>query len=416
MQSNTRKTTRGVSGRRTHNALIAGQIALTLLMLAGAGAAIEGFVRVMHVNLGYDPHNIMSVGIPIHDGTYKTWEERAPYFEQLCDKVAEVPGVSLAAVSSNATPPSNGFSTKFEILGKPAMEDQSLRFNMVSPEYFPALRIPLVQGRIWDQAENHRGAPLIVINQSLSRRYFPNGDAIGHSLKVPEVTARPPFLLTAPGSEGWLLIVGVVADKRNDGLSKPILPEAFVPYTMAMTMYTQILVRSQVPPLTLLHAVRAKVNSIDHDQQTNGNVKDLEHWIMDEPEWARGCLVAWLFGAFAALAVVLAAVGLYSVVSYSVVQRTNEFGIRMTLGAPRGHVLRIVFGSTALSVGAGIVAGLVLSMALSKVMAHWAQESSRDPLLLAASTLTLALVAALACAIPARRAAGVDPMTAIRYE
>jgi predicted permease len=416
MQSNTRKTTRGVSGRRTHNALIAGQIALTLLMLAGAGAAIEGFVRVMHVNLGYDPHNIMSVGIPIHDGTYKTWEERAPYFEQLRDKVAEVPGVSLAAVSSNATPPSNGYSTKFEILGKPAMEDQSLRFNMVSPEYFPALRIPLVQGRIWDQAENHRGAPLIVINQSLAKHYFPNGDAVGHSLKLPEITARPPFFLTAHGSEGWLLIVGVVADKRNDGLSKPILPEAFVPYTMAMTMYTQILVRSQVPPLTLLHAVRAKVNSIDHDQQTNGNVKDLEHWIMDEPEWARGRLVAWLFGAFAALAVVLAAVGLYSVVSYSVVQRTNEFGIRMALGAPRGHVLRIVFGSTALSVGAGIVAGLVLSMALSKVMAHWAQESSRDPLLLAASTLTLALVAALACAIPARRAAGVDPMTAIRYE
>jgi predicted permease len=407
MQSNTRKTTKGVSGRRTHNMLIGCQIALTVLMLAGAGAAIEGFVRVMHVNLGYDPHNIMSVGIPIHDGTYKTWEERAPYFEQLHDKVAEVPGVSVAAVSSNATPPSNGYSTKFEILGKPSIQEQTLRFNMVSPEYFPALRIPLLQGRIWDQAENHRGAQVIVINQSLARKYFPNGDAVGHSLKVPEVTARPPFLLTAPGSEGWLLIVGVIADKRNDGLSKPILPEAFVPYTMAMGMYTQILVRSQVPPLTLLHAVRATVN---------GNVKDLEHWIMDEPEWARGRLVAWLFGAFAALALVLAAVGLYSVVSYSVVQRTNEFGIRMALGAPRGHVLRIVFSSMVLSVGGGIVAGLVLSMALSKVMAHWAQESSRDPLLLAGSTLTLALVAAIACALPARRAAGVDPMTAIRYE
>jgi predicted permease len=416
MQSNTRKTTKGVSGRRTHNMLIGCQIALTVLMLAGAGAAIEGFVRVMHVNLGYDPHNIMSVGIPIHDGTYKTWEERAPYFEQLHDKVAEVPGVSVAAVSSNATPPSNGYSTKFEILGKPSIQEQTLRFNMVSPEYFPALRIPLLQGRIWDQAENHRGAQVIVINQSLARKYFPNGDAVGHSLKVAEVTARPPFLLTAPGSEGWLLIVGVIADKRNDGLSKPILPEAFVPYTMAMGMYTQILVRSQVPPLTLLHAVRATVNSIDHDQQTNGNVKDLEHWIMDEPEWARGRLVAWLFGAFAALALVLAAVGLYSVVSYSVVQRTNEFGIRMALGAPRGHVLRIVFSSMVLSVGGGIVAGLVLSMALSKVMAHWAQESSRDPLLLAGSTLTLALVAAIACALPARRAAGVDPMTAIRYE
>jgi predicted permease len=416
MQSNTRKTTRGVSGRRTHNALIAGQIALTLLMLAGAGAAIEGFVRVMNTNLGYDPHNIMSVGIPIHDGTYKTWAERAPYFEQLQAKVSEVPGVEMTAVSSNATPPSNGFSTKFEIMGKPSAEDQSLRFNMVSPEYFPALRIPLLQGRIWDQAENHRGAAMMVVNQTLARRYFPLGDAVGHSIKVPEVTARPPYLLTAPGAEGWLLVVGVVADKRDDGLSNPILPEAFVPCTMAMGMYTQILVRSQVPPLTLLHAIRAKVNSVDRDQQVSGNVHDLEHWIMEQPEWARGRLVAWLFGAFAGLALALAAVGLYSVVSYSVVQRTNEFGIRMALGAPRGHVLRIVFASTVVSVGGGIVAGLALSVALSKVMAHWAQESQRDPLLLAASTLVLLLVAAVACTLPARRAAGVDPMTAIRYE
>jgi predicted permease len=416
MQSNTRKTTTGVRGRKTHGALIAGQIALTLLMLAGAGAAIEGFVKVMHVNLGYDPHNVMSVGIPIHDGTYKTWEERAPYFERLHDAVAEVPGVTMAAVSSNATPPSNGFSTKFEILGKPAGQEQELRFNMVSPEYFPVLKIPLLQGRIWDQAENHRGAAVIVINESTAKKYFPNGDAIGHSLKFPEVTARPPYLLTAPGGEGWLLIVGVVADKRDDGLSKPILPESFVPYTMAMGMYTQVLVRSQVPPLTLLHAIRAKVNSVDHDQQTNGDVKDLEHWIAREPEWARGHLVAWLFGAFAALALALSAVGLYSVVSYAVVQRTNEFGIRMALGAPRGHLLRIVFSSTVFSVGGGIAAGLILCVALNKVMAHWAQESSRDPLLLAAATLTLALVAALACALPARRAAAVDPMKAIRYE
>jgi predicted permease len=419
MQSNTRKTTSSVSGRRTHNALIGGQIALTLLMLAGAGAAIEGFLRLMHAPLGYDPHNIMSVGIPVHDGTYKTWAERAAYFEQLHAKVAEVPGISMAAISSNATPPSNGFSTKFEIIGKPAQEEQSLRFNMVSLEYFPALRIPLLQGRIWNSEESHRGAPVIVVNQAFARRYFPNGDAVGHPLKVPEVTARPPYLLTVPGSEGALLIVGIVADKLDDGLSKPILPEAFVPYTMAMGMYTQILVRSQVPPLTLLHAIRAKVNSVDHDQQTNGNVRDLEHWIMNEPEWARGRLLAWLFATFAGLALALAAVGLYSVVSYSVVQRTNEFGIRMALGAPRGHVLRIVFASTVMSVGGGVVAGLVLSMALSKVMAHWAEESqaaSRDPLLLAASTLALILVAAIACAVPARRAAAVDPMTAIRYE
>jgi predicted permease len=420
MQSNTRKTTKGVSGRRVHNALIAGQIALTLLMLAGAGAAIEGFVRLMHTPLGYDPHNVMSVGIPIHDGTYKTWAERSPYFEQLEAAAAQVPGVTMVAISSNATPPSNGFNTKFEILGKPSSADQSLHFNMVSPEYFPVLRIPVLQGRIWNQAENHRGAAVMVINQTMARKYFPNGDAIGQTLKMPEVTQRPPYLLTAPGADqGPYLIVGVIADKLDDGLSNPIKPEGFVPFTAAMGMYTQILVRSEVPPLTLLHAIRQKVNSLDHDQQTNGNPRDLEHWISEEPEWARGRLVAWLFGGFAALALALAAVGLYSVVSYTVVQRTNEFGIRMALGAPRGHVLRIVFRSTVTSVGAGIAAGLGLSLALSRVMAYWAQESqasSHDPLLLAASAITLILVAAIACALPASRAAAVDPMKAIRYE
>ena len=127
-------------------------------MMAGAGAAIEGFLRVVHTHLGYDPHNIMSVGIPIHDGTYKTWPERAAYFEQLHDKVAEVPGVTIAAVSSNATPPDNGFTTNSRFVGKPSSQDQTFRFNMVSTEYFPALKIPLMQGRMWDKDESHRGA------------------------------------------------------------------------------------------------------------------------------------------------------------------------------------------------------------------------------------------------------------------
>jgi ABC-type antimicrobial peptide transport system permease subunit len=158
------------------------------------------------------------------------------------------------------------------------------------------------------------------------------------------------------------------------------------------------------------------VNSIDHDQQTNNDVRDLEHWITRTPEYARGQLVAWLFGAFAALALALAAVGLFSVVSYTVVQRTNEFGIRLALGARRANVLGIVFRSTLVSVGSGIVAGVLLTVALNKVMASWATESSRDPLLLFAATCVLALVALIACAMPALRAADVNPMTAIRYE
>jgi predicted permease len=385
-------------------------------MLAGAGAAIEGFLRVAYTNLGYDPHNIMSVGIPIHDGAYKTWAERAAYFEQLQQKVAEVPGVSMTAISSNATPPSNGFRTKFEILGQPAAQDQSFRFNMVSAEYFPALRIPLLMGRVWDKDESHRGAPVVVVNHTFAKRYFPNGDALGHTLKVPELIPQPPYLLTAPGTASGLLIVGVVADKVDDGLAKPILPEAFVPYTVAMGMYTQILVRSQASPVLLLHAVRIKVNSIDHDQQTGSDVRDLEHWISRTPEWARGQFVAWLFGAFAALALALAAVGLYSVVSYAVVQRTNEFGIRIALGAQRSHLLGIVFRSTLMSVGAGILAGIVLTVALNRVMQSWASESSRDPLLLFGAVCVLSLAALIASVIPARRASGIEPMQAIRYE
>jgi predicted permease len=418
MQSNTRKMTAGVSGRRVHNALIAGQIALTLLMLAGAGAAIEGFVRLVRAPLGYDPHNIMSVGIPIHQGTYKSWGERAAFFERMWAQAATVPGVTMAAVSSNATPPSNGFDIQFQVVGQSGGDGQGqkARFNMVSPEYFPVLRIPLEQGRIWDQDENHRGALVGVVNQTFARRYFPAGDAIGHLMKFPQLQAQPPFFYTVAGTEGGIRIIGIVADKRDDGLSNPILPEIFTPYTVGLGMYTQILVRSDVPPLTLLHAVQLKVHEIDPDQQTIGNVEVLEQWIRDQPEWARGHLISWLFAAFAGLALALAAVGLYSVVSYLVVQRTNEFGIRIALGAQRSHLLGIVFRSTLVSVGSGVAAGVALTLALNKVMAQWATESAHDPLLLLAAVGVLASVAGIACLVPARRAAGVDPMTAIRYE
>jgi putative ABC transport system permease protein len=416
MQSNSRKSTGSVRGRRMQNALIAGQIALTLVMLAGAGAAIQGFLRLAHTKLGYDPHNIMSVGIPIHEGTYKTWPERAAYFEQMHDKVAQTPGATIVAVSSNATPPANGFETKFDILGKPTDKDQTFRANLVSREYFPALRIPLRQGRIWDHDEEHRAALMAVINQTFAKRYFPNEDPIGHSIKTPALTPQPPFLLTAPGADGWILIIGVIEDKLNDGLSKPIVPEAFVPYTMVTPMYTQLLVRTPGSPFALLHTVRMTINSIDRDQQTIGDVRDLEQWISRMPEFARGRLVSWLFGAFAVLALALASVGLYSVVSYIAVQRTGEFGIRIALGATRAHVLRIVFSSTVVSVGGGILAGIALTLALNKVMAAWAAESSRDPFMLLAATGVLSLVATVACAVPAWRASGIDPMKAIRYE
>jgi putative ABC transport system permease protein len=416
MQSGTRRIAGGGRGRVTNNVLIAGQIALTLVMLAGAGAAMEGFLRLLHTRLGYDPHNVISVGIPVHENTYKTWAERSTYFEQIRERIAAVPGVTMAAISSNATPPSNGFDSVVEILGSSQEDGRKVRINLVSPGYFPLLKISVVQGAVWDETQNHNAARVAVINETMARAYFPKGDAIGHSFRVPEIKDEPPFVLSATGPDSWLQIVGIIADKRDDGLRKPILPEAFVPFTLSMRMYTQILVRSEVPPLSLLHAIGMQVNAIDPDQQIGGQVEDLDHWISDLQDYQQEHLVAWLFGAFAVLALLLAAVGLYSVVSYSVAQRTNEFGIRMALGAPRSHVWQIVFASMAVSVGAGILGGVILTLALNRVLARWAEGSSRDPIILVAVTAVLIVVAAIAGAGPARRASDVDPMTALRFE
>jgi hypothetical protein len=330
--------------------------------------------------------------------------------------------VTLAAISSNATPPENGFNSTIEILGKASTQEQKLRINMVSEGYFPALKIQMAQGRIWDEAENHNGAMVAVVNETLARRYFPAGDALGSSFKVVDTPKdAPPYVLIAPsmkaaGTNQWLRIVGIIQDKLDNGMDKPVEPEAFIPFTLVMGVYTQVLVRSEVPPLTLLHSIRKQVAAVDADQQTMGVVRDLEHWITNQPEWARGQFISWLFGAFAVLALALAAVGLYSVVSYSVAQRTNEFGIRMALGAQRGHVLNIVFKSILFSVGCGIAAGLVLAFALNKVLAQWAAGSSRDPLMLLGAVVVLGVAAVVACAIPARRASLVDPMTALRCD
>ncbi len=417
MTSNTRRVAGSVRGRGAHNALIALQIALTLVLLAGAGSAMKAFLQLMHTPLGYDPHNVMSVGIPLHDNSYTTWAARGAYFEQLRAKVAETPGVTMAAISSNATPPRNGWYSRFEILGEPAVEEQKASINLVGPGYFAALRIPLLEGRIWNQAENQNGAHLAVINRTLAKRYFPNGGAIGQSVKVPSFEDRPPAVLSAAKiADSWLQIVGIVGDARNDGLANPITPAVFVPYTLNMRMGTQILVKTEAPPLTLLRAVRMQLTAVDPEQQSYSTTEDLDSWITDKQEWQQEHLAAWIFGVFGGLALALAAVGLYSVVTYTVAQRTNEFGIRMALGARRVHVLRIVFASTLGSVASGLGIGLALSLGLNTVLAQWAKGNSRDPVILLAGALLLSLVSGIACAIPAWHASQVDPMTALRCE
>jgi len=416
MQAGTRRLSGSVRGRRLHTSLIAGQIALTLLLMTAAGAAIQGFARMMRQPLGYDPQHVMSIGIPLHENTHTVWADRIQFFTLLRDKVAAMPGVVAAGISTNATPPFSGMRAPVDILGKAASEAQEARVEMVGPEYFSTLRIPLLEGRMWYRSEIMRGATLALVNQSFVRSYLAGSDAVGHSVRVPRLTNEPPNQLASTGSDGWLQVIGVVADSRDEGLDKPVVPAIYVPYTLFTVPWTQILVRTQGQPLAMLHGIRQQIASVDPDQQVAGDVRDLQGWIERETEYARARLISILFGAFSALALILAAVGLYSVVSYTVLQRTGELGIRVALGAQRLDVLRIVALSAGTSVGLGIAAGLALSFGLNRLISQWVENGTRDPVVILAVSALLVAVAVLACLVPARRALAVDPMTALRSE
>src|SRR6202167_814908 len=232
MQAGTQRLTGSVKGRRLHTSLIAGQIALTLLLMTAAGAAIQGFIRMNTAPLGYEPQHVMSVVIPIRENAYTTWPDRSHFFEQLREKVAEIPGVVEAGISTNATPPNSGMTVPVEILGRVAAQAQDAHVELVSPEYFTTLQIPLLNGRPWEQSEIARGATLVLVNQAFVRHYLSGGDGLGRSVRISQLANTPPIRLAATGSDGWLPIIGVVADSLDDGLDKPAAPAVYAPYTL----------------------------------------------------------------------------------------------------------------------------------------------------------------------------------------
>ena len=414
MQANTQKAAGSVSSRRLHAILIAGQIAMAMVLLTASAAAIQSFRRLLHSDMGFDPHHVADFSIPVHANSYTTWESRNNYFQQLRDKVAETPGVTAASLALIA-PPDSAWDFPIEILGQSAVGSQITNINFVDPQFFSILHIPLLRGRLWDQAESQQGARSAVVNAEFVRRYFPQGDVLGHSVRIPSLKKQP-SRVAAYGSDGWLQIIGVVGDVRNDGLDKPVKPEIYVPYSLYLIEFEQILVRTQGDPLALESAIRRQIASINPGQQVSYPVISMQDRIEHESEWAREHLIAVLSSIFSVLALVLATVGIYSVVSYSVAQRIHEFGIRMALGAQRRHILQNVLVTAGISVGAGLAAGLVLSFSLSGLLSRWMENSVRDPLLIFAVCFLLLVVALLACIVPAFRASLIQPMKALRTE
>jgi predicted permease len=405
--------------------LIAAQVALTLLLMATAGTAIRSFLQVMQVPLGYDPANVMKVGIMLHVEDRGEWsriqsrEARTAYIEQIRQRISSVPGVSTVAVGNDATPPYIDAESSFNIDGTHDREQPQARLILVGQRYFAALRIPLLQGRIWNADENARGDFIAVVNRTFAIRYLSSSTALGRQLRLPGLARHTRFSAVSAQSAAWRQIVGVVGDARDDGVDRPVVPAIYLPYTTVMQPYVQFFVRTQGDPRTYLHSIRAAIASVASVQQISDDAFNgtftLKEAIQRDAQYTRQRLFSILFGVFSAMALALALVGIFSVVAYSVAQRTTEFGVRLALGAPRSHVLWVAARISLVSTAAGIVLGLALDSFLGAILAHWMHSAFAAWSLLVPAAL-LALSALLACALPARRATAVPPAEALRYE
>jgi predicted permease len=410
--------------RRRWSVLIAAQVALTLLLMATAGTAIRGFLRLTQMPLGYDPANVMLLGISLHVDNPAEWsrlqsrEARAAYIEQIREKIASVPRVSTVAVGVDATPPfSDPVDTEssFNIDGTGDREQPQARVMLVSQQYFAALRIPLLQGRVWSTDENRSGDFIAVVNRAFATRYLSSSNALGRQLRIPALPFQNRFTASSAQSTAWRPIIGVVGDVRNDGIGRSVVPAIYLPYTTLMRQYVEFFVRTQGDPLTCLHSIRAAVASVASDQQISNGAFTLNEAIEHDAQYSRQRLFSILFGVFSAMALGLALVGIFSLVAYSVAQRITEFGVRLALGAPRVQILWVAARIALVSAAAGIVIGFAFDSFLGAVLAHWMQSSFAAGSLFAAAAL-LALSALLACLLPARRAIAVPPTEALRYE
>lgn len=414
IQASSAKLTGSAHSRNTHRLLIAGQVALTLLLLAGAGGAVKAFLAKVRTPLGFDPDHVLTMNVAMPKGATTTWQERINQNELVRQAVAQSPGVAEAGVSTTWFPGFGGFTAKVEIQSKPTLTDAQAALTLISPQLLSTLRVPLLRGRIFDDAESRRAAHLAMVNQAFVKQYLGDIDPIGQSVRSPQLKIDQPNLLSAQSPDDWFQVIGVVGDAKNDGLDHPVKPAIFLPYSFVLPPEEALIVRASGDPETAIRSVKERLREINPEMIV-GRDRTLAWWL-DTEGWGRERFIATLFGLFAALALVLAATGLYSVVSFAVTQRTQELGIRMALGARPGSVVQLVLGSTAVTLGAGVAVGLILSVILNRVVASWAGGSSRDPVTLVAAASILILVAGIACVLPAWRAASIDPMRALRVE
>ena len=405
---------KGVSGGfrrgRLRNALVVIEVALSLVLLSGAGLLMRSFIRLQQVDLGFNPENILSARLPFPRGQYKTAVEKQRFYQQLLSRLRALPGV-VAATETTTLPPYGGIRSEIDIPGKTHADKWQSIYQLCSEGYFPTLQLRLLRGRVLSEIEVNSARKVAVVNQSLATRFFGNEDPLGRFIKIKMLET----LSESPVKDPLFEVIGVIADAKNQGIHDPPMPEMFVPYTVTGAFDRGILVRTSVPPLTLLTDVRREIWALDRNVATTfaGTLKDfLMQFSYAEPRFS---LV--LLGIFAFVGLVLVALGVFSVIAYTVSRQTHEIGIRMALGAGHADVLRMVLRMGFQLLASGVALGVAVSYGVTGIMAgQLFGVSPRDPLTLAAVVAVVIVAGAAACYFPARRATRVEPLVALRYQ
>jgi putative ABC transport system permease protein len=417
---------------RVRRVLVIAEVALALVLLVGSGLMVRSFIKLRQVDVGFTAHNVLTMRVPLPDAKYpipqNITDPREPaglaFFDQLLTRVEALPGVqSATAATILPLGAGDGWGKFLSIEGRaaPASLDQVplVRFVLVSQDYFQTFGITLRQGRAFTAQDKSNSQPVAIINERLARRFFPNEDPIGKTIWMgPPEHLLPPEAQTPENRSPRRTIVGVVSDVKGGNLNQPTTSQVYAPLSQyrreGWNNGLMLAVRTSTPPETLTSAIREQVRALDADQPIT-NVRTMNELLNRTLSDAKFSLL--LFGLFAGVALVLAAIGIYGVMATAVTQRTHEFGLRMALGAQTRDVLRLVIGQGMLLVVIGIAAGLLSAVALTRLMSTLLfGVSPNDPVTLALITVLLAVVALLACFIPARRATKVTPVEALRYE
>ncbi|HEV2667832.1 MAG TPA: ABC transporter permease [Blastocatellia bacterium] len=392
------------------NALVVFEVALSLVLLSGAGLLMRSFVKLRQMDLGFNPENILVARLPFPRGQYTTAAEKQRFFEQLLPRLRALPGV-VAATETTTLPPYGGIGSEIDIVGKTHTEKWRAIFQLCSEGYFPTLQLRTLRGRTLSETEVNGARKVAVVNQTFVNKFLGSEYPIGQMVKINMLESMP----DSPVKEPVFEVIGVISDARNQGIQEPPIPEMFLPYTITGAFDRGILVRTSAPPLSLLNDVRREIWAVDRGVALTltGSLEDfLKRYSYAEPRFS---LV--LMSVFASVGLALVALGVFSVIAYTVARRTREIGIRMALGAGAADVVRMVLWMGLKLVGLGVGVGLLANFAMTRVIANqlWG-VSPRDPLTLGAAVAVVALAGLAACYFPARRATKVDPLIALRYE